>query len=132
MGSPDFFLYAKHLSVSLEIPLKDFRGQGSHSGIKIDNWNPKCKTQYRKKIDNWNPKCKMQKDKKIDIWNRKCSELRIEIKMQKLRSTRRFGIGNYIQINANVMKLQLLVVMHVNCHYLRYEFFCISVGRNIH
>ena len=25
MGSPDFFLYAKHLSVSLEIPLKDFR-----------------------------------------------------------------------------------------------------------
>ena len=29
MGSPDFFLYAKHLSVSLEIPLKDFRGQGS-------------------------------------------------------------------------------------------------------
>ena len=32
MGSPDFFLYAKHLSVFLEIPLKDFRVQGSHSG----------------------------------------------------------------------------------------------------
>ena len=29
MGSPDFFLYAKHFSVSLEIPSKDFRGQGS-------------------------------------------------------------------------------------------------------
>ena len=28
MGSPDYFLYAKHMSVSLEIPLKDFRGQG--------------------------------------------------------------------------------------------------------
>ena len=28
MGSPDFFLYVKHLSVFLEIPLKDFRGQG--------------------------------------------------------------------------------------------------------
>ena len=28
MGSPDFFLHTKHLSVSLEIPLKDFRGQG--------------------------------------------------------------------------------------------------------
>ena len=33
MGSPDYFLYAKHMSVSLEIPLKDFRGQVV-SGIK--------------------------------------------------------------------------------------------------
>ena len=64
---------------------------------KIDNWNPKSKTQYSKTINNWNPKltigiqnakcrkiqwnpkCKMQKDKKIDIWNAMCSELRIEI-----------------------------------------------------
>ena len=33
MGSPDFFLYEKHLSVFLEIPLKDFlevRGAHSH------------------------------------------------------------------------------------------------------
>ena len=31
MGSPDFFLYAKHLSVSLEIPLKDLGVRGAHS-----------------------------------------------------------------------------------------------------
>ena len=33
MGSPDFFLYAKHMSVSLEIPLKDFRGQYSRQVV---------------------------------------------------------------------------------------------------
>ena len=30
-----------------------------------------------------------------------------------------------IKINVNFMKLQLLLVRHVNCHYLKYEFFCI-------
>ena len=88
-----------------------------HSGLQLFlgkvsmmiNWNPKCKTQNRKKIDNWNPKlrigirnvwykidnwnpkCKTQYSKKIDnwnpkckmqkidIWNAKCSELRIKI-----------------------------------------------------
>jgi len=35
--------------------------------------------------------------RKIDNWNPKCSELRIGIQIQKLRSTRKFGIGNYTQ-----------------------------------
>ena len=32
---------------------------------KIDNWNPKCKTQNGKKIDNWNPKSKKQKSRMV-------------------------------------------------------------------
>ena len=57
-------------------------------------------------IENWNLNAKIENNKKI--------------RDRKLYS------------KVNFMKLQLLVVRHVNCHYLKYEFFCILVGGNIH
>ena len=51
-------------------------------------------------IENWNLNAKIETNKKIR--NRKL----------------------YSKVsNVNFMKLQLLVVRHVNCHYLKYEFF---------
>ena len=60
-------------------------------------------------IENWNLNAKIENNKKIR--NRKL----------------------YSKVsNVNFMKLQLLVVRYVNCHYFKYEFFCILVGGNIH
>ena len=60
-------------------------------------------------IENWNLNAKIENNKKIWNW--------------KLYSK---------VLNVNFMKLQLLVVRHVNCYYLKYDFFCILVGGNIH
>ena len=51
-------------------------------------------------IENWNLNAKIENDKKIQN--------------QKLYSK---------VSNVNFMKLQLLLVRHVNCHYLKCEFF---------
>jgi len=64
------------------------------NAVRYEKWHLECKIQW---IENWNLNAKIEKYKKIRNW--------------KLYS------------NLSFMKLQLLLVRHVNCHYLKYDFF---------